>query len=165
MRNLVILFTVLLISCGSKTKIAVYNGDEVWVKHPLRAKVDSIIKAFPDTLEIRHNQLLAKSLELKAEIDNTTDGVKRDSLSKEYKDVQYVLGNWAAYCDAEFQLLMDSVERSVVSQMEVVLKDVAKDEGYDLIINRTSATHEVFPYASRVIDITDKVKEQVKKIR
>ena len=171
----------LAVSCGAaELKIATADLDKVFTAHPRTQAADAELKKAEGEIEAEMEKMVAEGRTLEEEVSKLREAARSPILTDEARTLKRTEAEDKLTELQEFQLrvrrtqetklkrLREQVMKTrqgIVDELMVQVVAFAKDEGYDLVLDRSGQTMNMIPlviYANPELDVTDKLIERLK---
>ena len=168
-------------SCGAaELKIATADLDKVFTAHPRTQAADAELKKAEGEIEAEMEKMVAEGRTLEEEVSKLREAARSPILTDEARTLKRTEAEDKLTELQEFQLrvrrtqetklkrLREQVMKTrqgIVDELMVQVVAFAKDEGYDLVLDRSGQTMNMIPlviYANPELDVTDKLIERLK---
>ncbi len=168
-------------SCGAaELKIATADLDKVFTAHPKTQAADAELKKAEGEIEGEMEKMVAEGRALEEEVSKLREAARSPILTEEARTLKRAEAEDKLTELQEFQLrvrrtqetklkrLREQVMKSRQGIVDELMKEVvafAKDEGYDLVLDRSGQTMNMIPlviYANPELDVTEKLVERLK---
>ena len=168
-------------SCGAaELKIATADLDKVFTAHPKTQSADAELKKAEGEIEAEMEKMVAEGRALEEEVAKLREAARSPILTDEARTLKRAEAEDKLTELQEFQLrvrrtqetklmrLREQVMKTrqgIVDELMVQVVGFAKDEGFDLVLDRSGQTMNMIPlviYANPELDVTEKLVERLK---
>lgn len=166
---------------AAELKIATVDLDKVFTAHPKTQAAEGELKKAENAIEEEMDKVVAEGRALEEEVARLREAARSPMLTDEARLRKRGEVEDKVTQLQEFQLRarrtqetklkqlreqLAKTRQGIVEELMKTLSEFARDEGYDLVLDRSGMTMNMVPlavYASPELDVTDELIERLKK--
>jgi len=171
---------VTAVAGAAELKIATVDLDKVFTAHPKTQSAEAELKKAEAGIQEEMDKIVAEGRALEEEVAKLREAAKNPLLTDEARlkksneaeekltDLQEFQLRARRTQETNLKQMREQVMKSrqgIVDDLMAAVSDFAKEEGYDLVLDRSGLTANMVPlvaYSSPALDVTDQLIEKLK---
>jgi outer membrane protein len=165
---------------AAELKIATVDLDKVFTAHPKTQSAEAELKKAEDGIKAEMDKMVAEGRGLEEEVTKLREAAKNPLLTEDARlkkrneaeekltDLQEFQLRVRRTQESKLKQMREQVMKSrqgIVDELLVAVSDFAKEQGYDLVLDRSGMTMNAVPlvtYSKPELDVTDPLIERLK---